>query len=49
MLFSAGLEITPTHIYLEDVSGKPMPRIRVLKSTAREFLGPAVKLAYDSE
>ena len=37
------------HLYLEDVDGEPRPRLRVLKSTAREFLRSPVKLEYDSE
>jgi KaiC/GvpD/RAD55 family RecA-like ATPase len=37
------------HVYVEDESGMPKPKLRVLKSTAREFLRPPVKLAYDRE
>ncbi|MHC4899587.1 MAG: RAD55 family ATPase [Planctomycetota bacterium] len=35
------------HLYLEDVKGKPTPRARVLKSTAREFLRSPVNLDYE--
>jgi hypothetical protein len=37
------------HLYLRDVDGSPAPRVRVLKSTAREFLRAPVELDYHSE
>ncbi len=36
------------HLYLRDVDGSPAPRVRVLKSTAREFLRAPVELDYHS-